>query len=163
MLGYAQRADVIAACGVFRRVEVTAQSDLPGSAGHVPGTHVERNQRCEASLARRQIDAARIGTKQQFAILPENRAFPGKKQNCGDAAYLNGRDRVRHDELVAALNASPNATGGTKGIGNRRTVSLARRHHGSLEMANHRPATLIPISRSDAHKERKNTNANQPG
>ena len=60
----AQVANVVAACGGFRRIELAAQSDLSRGTAHAAGSSVESNQRGESTLARRQIDAAGISAKQ---------------------------------------------------------------------------------------------------
>jgi len=59
----AQLANVVATGGAFGGIELSAQPDLPGGAGHVASTAIEGNQRCEPALTRRKIDTSGIGAK----------------------------------------------------------------------------------------------------
>lgn len=59
----AQLANVVATGRPFSGIELSAQSDLPRSAGHVASATIKSNQRCESPLTRRKIDTSGIGAK----------------------------------------------------------------------------------------------------
>jgi len=77
-LGYAHRADVVAACGAGHRVEFSTQPDLAGRACHGAGATGKRDQRRESSLSGWQIDRSGVGTKEFITALQSDDAVPGE-------------------------------------------------------------------------------------
>src|SRR5512145_2663262 len=105
----AQRAEIVPARGALGGAEFAAQPDLPRGRAHAAGAAIERDQRRESALARRQVDAAGVGTAQPVGAFQEDGALTGEEKDRRDAAYRSRWHRAGHDELVVALDTAPNA------------------------------------------------------
>src|SRR5215217_507668 len=63
--------DVVPAGRTCLGAQLAPQPDLTRRVRHAAGATAECNQRCESTLARRQVEASRVGSRQLFAILED--------------------------------------------------------------------------------------------
>src|SRR6266508_3658168 len=131
------------------RTELAAQLDLPCCCRHRARAATPSDQRRKSATA--QIDRSGVGAEKLVAALQEDRALAGEKE---DGRYRSGGNETRRDELILALNSTPNAACRTKDPWNVRAVSLARRHDNGFETPVDRFAGLI-CENGNGQREKK--------
>src|SRR5262252_7063103 len=109
----AQRADVITAGAVAP--QLAAKANLPR---HCPA---ERDERSESALApgyERQVDRSCVDAGRMSAVFERDGAVAREEEDGGyrrsRRSEGDGRDKTRHREEVAALDAAPHAAAGAQ-------------------------------------------------